>query len=595
MASYPGADLKGLLAAARGDEPADLVLNGGRVADLFGTRLKEAQVAVKDGLIVGLAPPEESPYQGREAMDLAGGVVAPSFIDGHIHLESTLLTPAELTKVLVPLGTGTVVADPHEIANVLGLAGVRWILAASRGLDLEVLLTAPSCVPASPLETSGARLTAADLAPLVAEELVLGLAEVMNYPGLVAGEDDLLAKLEAFRSKVIDGHAPLLSGKALNAYLLAGPGSDHECSSAGEAEEKLARGMRIMIRHGSSGRNLPALAPVVTAANSRRMMLVTDDNHPDRLLGKGHLNHVLAKAVEQGIPPLIALQMVTLNPAEYFKLGRKGAVAPGYAADLVVLEDLERFRALLVFKGGRLVAREGKLVGRPPRPTDPPPPAMKVAPYPLRRLSIPVGPGRTRVISVAPGQLLTKEVRLKPTVRKGEVVADPRRDLAKLVVVERHRGSGNIGLGLVRGFGLKRGALASSVAHDSHNLVGLGVDDEDLYLALKRVESLGGGLAVALEGKITAELPLPLAGLISLAPAEEVVAGLEELEAACSALGCGFNPFMTLAFLSLAVIPSLKLTDLGLVDVDRFELVELFTGHTGQPEDSPKTSSHKSK
>jgi len=398
----------------------------------------------------------------------------------------------------------------------------------------------------------------------------------MNFPGLINGDQGLLDKIEAFQGRVIDGHAPLLSGRALNAYVLAGPGSDHECSRLDEAREKLAAGLRIMIRQGSTARDLEALLPLVETANSRRFMFVTDDCQAGDLVAEGHLNPLLARAVELGLNPIIALQMVTLNPAEYFGLKRRGAIAPGFGADLVVLEDLERFQPLMVFHQGRLVAQEGEFIAPLPEHDESLPPSMAVKPYRLEALVIPDRGGQVRVIGLLPGQLLTKEIVLEPKVKGGQLVADAKRDVAKLAVVERHRASGNIGLGLVQGFGLKEGALASSVAHDSHNLIGLGTNDGDLYLALKRVEDMSGGLVAAAGGQILAELALPLAGLMSLQSGPEVASRLQDLGLAARGLGCAFDPFMTLSFLALPVIPALKLTDLGLVDVNRQALVDVF-------------------
>ena len=577
---WPGRErMNRLLAVARGEKPADLVLSGGRVADLFGFRLVETDVAVAEGRIVGFGE-----YAARERIDLKGGILAPSFIDGHIHIESTLLTPPELARVIVPWGTGGLVADPHEIANVAGVEGIRYMIQASQGLPLEIRFMAPSCVPAGPLETSGAILEAADLEPLAKEPRVLGLAEVMNFPGVVAGDKGLLDKIELFKDKIIDGHAPLLSGKALNAYVLGGPASDHECSTLEEGQEKLTRGQWIMVRQGSTCRNMEALAPLITTAASRRMMLVTDDSHPDDLLRRGHLNYNLARAVELGAAPLTALQMATLNPASYFRLEGRGAVAPGYRANLVVLEDLEKFRPLMVFSAGRPVAREGEYLfkkepaGEGGSETAPAlTRTMKVAPYALEDLAIPARSAKCRVIGLRPGEVLTDELLIKPLVKEGLAVQDPDRDLAKLAVIERHQASGNMGLGLVRGLGLKSGAIASSVAHDAHNIIGAGISDPDLYLALKRVEKMGGGLVVADRGKIRAELKLPLGGLMSLAGGREVAADLDRLHRSARKLGCPDDPFMALSFLALAVIPALKLTDRGLVDVTRMETVTIFT------------------
>jgi len=574
-------DLGRLLAVGRGEEPADLVLAGGRVVDLFGGGVIEADVAVYEGRIVGLGD-----YEARQVYDVSGCFVAPSFIDGHIHIESTLLNPLSFAQAALPWGTGAVVADPHEIANVLGLAGIEYMLQASSGLPLDVFFMAPSCVPASPLATSGACLSAADLAPLADDPRILGLGEVMNFPGLVAGEAGLLEKVAAFEGKVIDGHAPFLSGKGLNTYALAGPGSDHESSTPKEAWQRLEAGMRVMIRQGSAAQNLAALLPIVSAANSRRTFFVTDDLHPDELLARGHLNPLLALAVEAGLNPITALQMVSLNPAEYFGLKDRGAVAPGFLADLVVLEDLTSFRPCHVFYRGRLAASQGRLVNGTdlwPREVTQPllPSTMRVRPYSEADLAIPAPSSQTsvrvRVIGLLSGQLITESLVEGPKVKDGLVMADPQQDLGKLAVIERHKASGNIGLGLVKGFGLKQGALASSFAHDAHNLIGLGVDDSDLYLALRRVEEMGGGLCAVAKGRVLAELALPIAGLISPSPPAETAERFQELTRTAQGLGAAPpDPFMALSFLALEVIPALKLTDRGLVVVEKLEVVGLF-------------------
>lgn len=565
------AELVSFLAAARGDEPVDLKLTNCRVVDLFNLTLDRADLAIHQGRIVGLGD-----YRARQTMDLNDGIVGPSFIDGHIHIESTMLTPSALAKVIVPQGTGAVAADPHEIANVLGLEGIRFMLEDSEGLPLDVFFTAPSCVPASPLESSGAKLEAADLLKAAEHPRVIGLAEMMNFPGVVNGQDDVLDKLLAFRGRPLDGHAPMLSGPALNAYAGAGPASDHECSQLDEAIDKLKRGIRIMIRQGSTARNLEALLPLINPGTSRRLMLVCDDRHPDDLLEHGHLLPSLRQTAAAGVDPLIAWQMVSLNPAEHFKLDNLGAVAPGRLANLTVVKDLESFQPSLVFHRGRLVARDGRLTEQKITAAKPPAPSMKVKPFTAADLAIKDRGKSIRVIDHVAGEVLTGEIVVEPTVRDGLVAADPDRDLAKLAVVDRHQASGRIGLGFIRCFGLRRGALASSVAHDSHNLIAVGIDDADLHLALNRAAKLGGGLVVVDQGRVSAELALPVAGLMSLLPADQTAAWLKQVHQAARKLGPEFNPFMVLSFLSLAVIPKLKLTDRGLVDVDKFDFVDLF-------------------
>jgi len=560
------------LRVARGDAPADLVLAGGLVANVYTGQWQKIDVALFDGIIAGLGD-----YAGPR-MELQGGYLMPGFIDGHLHLESSMLTPRELARALLPLGTTTVVADPHEIANVWGAAGLDYLLAASRGLPLDFFFMLPSCVPASPLETAGADLTAADLAGYRRHPRVLGLAEVMNFPGVVGGEAGLLQKLALFPQGPVDGHAPLLSGRGLNAYRLAGIGSDHECTHLAEAREKLALGFYLMLREGSLAKNLADLLPAVTPASLRRTMLVTDDCHPEDLLESGHLNALLKKAVALGLDPLQAIIMATLNPAEYFRLRDRGAVAPGLKADLVVAADLQEFRVHKVFKDGKLMVDGGRLLAEPPAPEAPvPATAFRVKEFPLEALS-PVAAGDlVKVIGLIPGQLLTEKRVLPAPIRAGRLATDPAQDLLKLAVVERHRGTGNLGLGLVQGFGLRRGACASSVAHDSHNIVVVGAEEADMLRAVRHLAALGGGLAVVADGRVLADLPLPIVGLISPRPLNEVAAAYSRLKAAYRALGGTLpDPFMALSFLALPVIPELKLTDLGLVDVGRFEVVPLF-------------------
>ncbi len=560
------------LKAARGEAPADLVLAGARVACVYTGEWRQTDVALFDGMIVGLGD-----YPGPR-LDISGRYLLPGLIDGHLHLESSMLTPRELARALLPLGTTTVVADPHEIANVWGTQGLDYLLTASEGLPLDIFFMLPSCVPASPLETAGARLEAADLKPYVRHPRVLGLAEVMNFPGVVDGDRGLGEKIALFPFLPVDGHAPLLSGKGLNAYRLAGIGSDHECTQAAEAREKLQLGFHVMLREGSLAKNLADLLPVVNPATLRRTMLVTDDCHPGDILANGHLNHLLRLAVSLGLDPLAAVIMATLNPAAYFQLQDRGAVAPGLAADLVVVENLQTFRIDKVLKNGQVVVDGGRLTAGlelPPYPA--PAPTMQVKMPGLDAFSPPATGELVKVIGLIPGQLLTEKRVLPTPQRDGRLAADPSRDLLKLAVVERHHGSGNLGLGLVQGFGLARGALASSVAHDSHNIVVVGADEADMLQAVEHLVNLQGGLAVVAGGRVLADLPLPIAGLISPRPLEEVAAAYGRLQDAYRTLGGGLpDPFMALSFLALPVIPALKLTDLGLVDVNRFQVVSLF-------------------
>jgi len=560
------------LRVARGDEPADLVLTGGKVVDVFSGRVQEVDVALHDGIVAGLGD-----YQGKARVDLKGAYLSPGFIEGHLHIESTMLCPAQLSLAVAPHGTSLIVADPHEIANVMGLQGIRAMLKNSQGLPVTFYFNVPSCVPATHLETSGAVLGPEELEQTLSWKRILGLAEVMNFPGAVAGDPEVLDKIIAFKGRPIDGHAPLLSGKGLDAYLLAGPNSDHECTELAEAAEKLAKGMWVMIRQGTAAHNLADLLPLVTPFSERRCLLVSDDRHPDDLAREGHLDAILKMAVALGLDPMLALRLVTLNPARRFMLKRRGAVAPGWVADLVVLEDLKDFQVRQVYQAGRLVAEAGQVLD----PAAPPFAGaalgtMKTPPLNEESFLAEIKGAKVRIIELVPGQVLTGQA-IEATPGDGIYLrADAERDLARLSVIERHGKNGNIGHGLLRGLGLKEGALASSVAHDSHNLVVAGMDEESMLSAARRVVEMGGGLCVARGAEILAELPLPLAGLMSGQPLDQVVSAVDELTRATAHICSHPEPFMALSFVCLPVIPKLKLTDLGLVDVDSFQLVDLF-------------------
>ncbi len=559
---------------ARGEAPADLVLRNARLVNVFSGEVHPADVAVYAGRVVGLGH-----YTAREEIDLHGRFLCPGLIDGHVHLESAMVHPAEFARAVLPHGTTTVIADPHEIANVLGMEGIRYLLEATAELPLNVYLMAPSCVPASPLETAGAELSAADLEVLLREERILGLAEMMNFPGVVHGVPEVLAKLEAARGRPVDGHAPGLLGHDLCAYIAAGIGSDHECTTLNEALEKLRLGMAIMIREGSTAHNLNDLLPLVMPGNASHCFFVSDDRHPADLLERGHMDAILRQAQpHELLPPVTLVQMATLNTARHFRLWDLGAIAPGYRADMVVVEDLETFEVSMVFKDGRPVAQSGALLGAAlPEERPVPPSTFHVPDLRAERFAVPAGGPRLRVIGMIPGQVVTRALWEEPRVEDGLAVADPERDLLKLAVVERHRGSGRVGLGFVRGFGLRRGALASSVAHDSHNIVVVGCSDTEMAAAVEAVVRMGGGQVAVAGERALAELPLPIAGLMSDRPLEEVRARLEALNRAAQELGCALeSPLMSLSFLALVVIPELKLSDRGLVDVQRFDFVSLF-------------------
>jgi adenine deaminase len=559
-------DLSRRLAVARGDEPADLVVRGGRVLSVFTREWLDVDVAVVDGYVAGLGD-----YQGREELDASGRWVVPGFIDAHMHLESSKLLVDEFARLVLPFGTTTVVADPHEMANVLGTDGVHWLLDACHDLPLDVFFMASSCVPASSFESPRRPLNEGDLQGLLRRRRVLGLAEMMNFPGVVAGDERELAKLELDGARHVDGHAPSLLGPGLNAYAAAGIRSDHEARTVDEGRERLRLGLWLLIREASGARNLRALLPLVQEYGPSRVAFCTDDREPEHIADDGHLNSMVRDAVAFGIAAEDALVMASHHPALWHGLDHLGAVAPGYQADLLLLADLERFEPELVLKRGRAVDEIGQIdvpewVKR----------TVRIRPLSVRDFTVPWNGGAARVIGIVPDQIVTEALVEEPAVADGQVVADPERDLAKIAVVERHLATGRIGLGLVRGFGLREGALASTIAHDAHNIVVVGMSDADMHHAVLRLAELGGGIVVVADGTVRAELPLPVAGLLSDLPLAEVVAATRACVEAARALGCEVpSPFQSLSFLALSVIPSLKVTDRGLVDVDRFELVPL--------------------
>jgi adenine deaminase len=568
-----GNDLARLIAVARGAEQADAVLSGGRVFSVFTGELVDAEVAICGERVAGIG----SGYEGRERVDVSGLILVPGFIDGHMHLESTKLTIDEFARAALPWGTTAVVLDPHEIANVFGLDGVRAMLRSADRIPLDVFVMVSSCVPASPFESNAATLSAEDIARFLDEEpRAIGLAEMMNFPAVVEGEDDAVAKIAAAGGRHIDGHAPGLSGHELNAYLAAGVRSDHECTTFDEALEKRRLGMWIMIREGSAARNLEALLPLVREHGPTNCLLCTDDLEPDHLLEHGHVNDVVRKAVALGCPPADALVMATLNTARYHRLHELGAIAPGYLADVVALPDLESFRPAKVWKRGRLVGEDGRSVDverveAPEWMRG----SIRIRELTARDFEIAAAP-RVRVIGVEPSSIVTRALVDEPGRRDGVAVADPDRDLAKIAVVERHLETGRIGLGFVRGFGMRRGALASSHAHDAHNVVIVGVDEDDMARAANRLREVGGGQVAVSGGQIVGEVPCPIGGLLSDLRVEEVASRFRAMEDATEDLGVTLpSPFMAMSFLALSVVPELKLTDHGLVDVIRFELVPL--------------------
>ncbi len=551
---------------ALGQEPADLVLAGGTVVDVFGEETLVADVAIADGVIAGVGTYSAA----ANRIDCAGMFVAPSFIDGHVHTESSLLWLTEFARAVVPRGTGAVVTDPHEIANVAGLPGLEAMRAAAKGLPLHVRFTVPSCVPASPLESPGAEFGPDEIAAMLDWPESLALGELMNFPGVLAGDDTIAARLDVSAGRAIDGHAPGLVGAALQAYAGSGPGSDHESTTLEEARAKLRAGITVMIREGSSAKNLAALLPLVTDRTAARVCFCSDDRDAHLLLESGHVDDILRKAIGQGLDPVRAIRLATINPALFWRLDRLGAVAPGYEANLVLLRDLERVDVAATLFRGRVVAENGAMTADIVAPDAIPEPLLqtvRLAPLGLRDLRLPAADAR-RAVQAIPGEIATGLVEVEPVVVDGHAVADPARDLLKLVCVERHHATGRVGVGYVRGFGLKRGALASSIAHDAHNIVAVGASDADILAAIATVAESDGGLAAVADGEVLAHLPLPIAGLLSDSPLAETARDYEACEDAARALGSTLpSPFGLLAFMALSVIPRARVTDLGFVTV----------------------------
>jgi adenine deaminase len=571
-------ELQRRIQIARGAIPADLVLLNAQLVNVCSSECYLADVAIADGLVVGVSATGEG-YRGLKERDLQGRWLAPGLIDGHMHIESTMLMLSEFAKIVIPRGVTCVVLDPHEFANVMGVAGIRYVLESGRGLPLSAYVMISSCVPASTFESPYRVLMADDLLPLLNEKQVLGLAEMMNIPGILQGDEQLLAKVVAteHHGLVVDGHAPGLNGRDLCAYATAGVMSDHECSTLEEARQRIRLGMWLMIREGSAARNLDALLPLVKELHPPRVFFVTDDRDPQDLMTRGHIDSMVRRAIEIGLDPIEAIRLASYNTAQYFRLYDRGAVAPNFVADLVVLDDLNTFKVESVYKEGKLVAQDGRLLVDAPTATftgvtD----TVHIGNIDESDLRIPGKPGLIEVIGIEPGQITTKHLQEEASIRDGEIVADPERDLLKLVVIERHHASGRVGLGIVKGFGLGNGALASSVAHDAHNLVIVGVSNSDILWAARVLEEMGGGFACVVNGEVRAKVPLPYGGLVSPLPATELVQQLYALDAAAAELGCRLqHPCMTLSFLSLSVIPSLKLTDQGLIDVETFKLIPL--------------------
>ena len=571
--------MSNIINVARGLEKADLVIKNANIVNVLSEEIHKGDIAICDGVIAGIG----ENYSGEKEIDINGAYVTPSFIDGHVHLESTMMLPKEFVKTVLPAGTTTVIIDPHEISNVLGLHGISFMHEAVKDLPMNVYTMLPSCVPATPFETSGFDLNSYDLSLLIDKPWVLCNAEMMNFPGVLNHDKNVMAKLELAKSrgKRIDGHAPYLSGKDLCGYIASGVKSDHECTTPEEAIEKLRLGVYVMIREGTAAKDLDALIPVLKTSNTRKCIFVTDDRHPADL--KEHINGMVRRAVEAGVDPIKAVQVASLNTAEYFGLKDLGAIAPGYKADLLVLPDLKTFKPDIVLKDGQVVAQDGKLaVEIPENDAIATRNSVNVRWITMDDFKIPTegeGLKQVRALEVIPHQLITKSVMSDVKVVDGNAVSNVETDTLKICVIERHRATGNIGKGFVKGFNLKCGAIASTVAHDSHNMIVIGTNDFDMYTAAVALIKCQGGKVVVKDGKIISQLPLPIAGLMSDKEFDFVVEKCDELNKAAHSIGCKLeDPFMTMGFLSLPVIPELKITDKGVFDPNKFDFVDIFEG-----------------
>lgn len=569
--------MSNIINVARGLEKADLVIKNANIVNVLSEEIHKGDIAICDGVIAGIG----ENYSGEKEIDINGAYVTPSFIDGHVHLESTMMLPKEFAKTVLPAGTTTVIIDPHEISNVLGLHGISFMHEAVKDLPMNVYTMLPSCVPATPFETSGFDLNSYDLSLLIDKPWVLGIAEMMNFPGVLNRDKNVMAKLELAKSrgKRIDGHAPYLSGKDLCGYIASGVKSDHECTTPEEAIEKLRLGVYVMIREGTAAKDLDALIPVLKTSNTRKCIFVTDDRHPADL--KEHINGMVRRVVEAGVDPIKAVQVASLNTAEYFGLKDLGAIAPGYKADLLVLPDLKTFKPDIVLKDGQVVAQDGKLaVEIPENDAIATRNSVNVRWITMDDFKIQTegdGVKKVRALEVIPHQLITKSVMSDVKVVDGNAISNVETDTLKICVIERHRATGNIGKGFVKGFNLKCGAIASTVAHDSHNMIVIGTNDFDMYTAAVALIKCQGGKVVVKDGEIISQLPLPIAGLMSDKEFDFVVEKCDELNKAAHSIGCKLeDPFMTMGFLSLPVIPELKITDKGVFDTNKFDFVDIF-------------------
>lgn len=567
--------LREKIEVSKEEREGDIILKNVKIINVFDNSVEEGDIIIYENEIVGVGKYNKA----REIYNLKGYYASPGLIDSHIHIESTSLVPGEFAKAVIPQGTLCVIADPHEIANVAGIRGIKYMLNASDGLPMDIFFMLPSCVPSSPYENSGARLNIEHLYPFLSNERVLGLGEMMNYPGVLNYDLDVLKKLEYFKNKIIDGHSPFLLGNNLNAYITAGVKSDHECTNLPEALEKLKKGMWIMIREGSAAKDLDALFPLIDSNTYPNILLCTDDRHPGDLIKEGHINSILKKLVKKGLDPILSIRLATINPSRYFGLTKIGAIAPNYFANVVIFSDLVNFEPLLVFYRGNLVAKEGnpmfsyertKSEGGVKNTVN-----IKTLTY--DKIKTKALKEHINVIGASSNSLITEKYVLKAKIDDGYVVSDIKRDILKIVVVERHKATGNVGIGFIKGFKLKSGAIASSIAHDHHNIISIGTNDKDILLAITILESYGGGISIAKDGKILHLLTLPYGGLMTDRSAREVNEEYKKLLFIAKKLGTELeDPFMTLSFMALPVIPHLKITDIGLVDTDNFKVISIF-------------------
>jgi adenine deaminase len=561
--------LKAKIFAANKQTEADLVIRNAKIVNVFTKELSEGDIAIMDGVIVGIGE-----YEGKEEIDAEGRYICPGLIDAHVHIESSMVTPHQFSQVVLPHGVTTVITDPHEIANVCGSEGIDYMLNDSEQTMLEVIVMLPSCVPATSFENSGAKLESEDLRPFISHKRVRGLAEVMDFPSVLQGTDGMLDKL--LLSRQIDGHAAGLKENDINVYRAAGILTDHECVTKEELLQRLERGMYVMLREGSVAKNLSALLEGVNENNAHRCLFCTDDKHLDDLIEEGSIDYNVRVAIQHGLNPITAISMASFYAAQCYGLHTKGAIAPGYDADFILLDDLEDFTIYEVYKKGKLAAANGRYAGPSFQraSSDKMRDTVNVSPYAEHDLRIPLGKNaKANIIGINPNSLITNHLTERAdTSEDGCFLPNTEKDLLKIVVMERHRATGNIGLGVVKGLGLKSGAIATTIAHDSHNVIAVGTNDEDISAAIESLKRMGGGLALAKEGKVLAELPLAVAGLMSEKNHEEVYEEIKHIDAGLSQLGApaDFNAFLTLSFLSLPVIPHLKLTDRGLFDMSAF-------------------------